>query len=307
MTRLGEGQEQRPSGCILVGTQVVEQSVDIDADLLITDLAPTDLIFQRIGRLHRHDRPRPTGYTEPHFLLLQPDIDWNAAEKEIKMALGPSAYVYPPFTLYMSQRLWSEKETVVLPDEIRPILEQSATIPNDLPIGAAALKKEFEEKTRKQIQVALGQGVFVNVTVADLEGKETRWNPKPSAFVVLLKSPPEMTSGAVTLHFLNGTAHTVRPGLFDFELARALQSNAVRVPRYLVSDHLSSGAVPDWLRQHLPQSMLAHCPDDSSDCMPWRGVDCPAYSLFYSPEKGLSHQRNENVATIHSEDEESWF
>ncbi|MGC8732789.1 MAG: CRISPR-associated helicase Cas3', partial [Halothiobacillaceae bacterium] len=44
----------RPKGCVLVATQVVEQSVDVDADLLVTDLAPTDMLLQRIGRLWRH-------------------------------------------------------------------------------------------------------------------------------------------------------------------------------------------------------------------------------------------------------------
>ena len=60
MNRLGKDSTNRPNGCILVSTQVAEQSVDIDADLLITDLAPTDMLLQRLGRLWRHDRPDPS-------------------------------------------------------------------------------------------------------------------------------------------------------------------------------------------------------------------------------------------------------
>lgn len=57
----------RPDRLIVVGTQVLEQSLDIDFDMLISDIAPVDLVFQRLGRMHRHDRGRdgrPDGLQE---------------------------------------------------------------------------------------------------------------------------------------------------------------------------------------------------------------------------------------------------
>ncbi|AWB85158.1 CRISPR-associated helicase/endonuclease Cas3 [Corynebacterium liangguodongii] len=62
----------RPHLRIVVATQVAEQSLDIDADVLITDIAPMDLIVQRIGRLHRHKRPdsdRPAKLLNPQVLI----------------------------------------------------------------------------------------------------------------------------------------------------------------------------------------------------------------------------------------------
>lgn len=60
----------RPLRRIVVATQIAEQSFDVDADLLVTDIAPVDLLLQRIGRLHRHDRHnRPPRLETPRVLV----------------------------------------------------------------------------------------------------------------------------------------------------------------------------------------------------------------------------------------------
>src|SRR6185437_8149161 len=72
---LSPDRAQMPSGgVIVIGTQTLEQSLDIDADLLITDLCPVDVLLQRIGRLHRHDLARPHGFEAPRCIVLTPQM-----------------------------------------------------------------------------------------------------------------------------------------------------------------------------------------------------------------------------------------
>jgi CRISPR-associated endonuclease/helicase Cas3 len=70
------GKHAAPGPSLVVATQTLEQSLDVDADLLITDLAPIDVLLQRIGRLHRHDRSdRPAGFERARCVVLLPAGD----------------------------------------------------------------------------------------------------------------------------------------------------------------------------------------------------------------------------------------
>ncbi len=67
------GKHSGPNGRIVIGTQTLEQSLDIDADILITDICPVDVLLQRIGRLHRHARERPETFEIPRCIVLVPE------------------------------------------------------------------------------------------------------------------------------------------------------------------------------------------------------------------------------------------
>ena len=72
------------AGRVLVATQVVEQSLDLDFDLMVSDLAPVDLLLQRAGRIWRHTGRTDRGWNEPTLAIVsddpvaEPGIDWVA-------------------------------------------------------------------------------------------------------------------------------------------------------------------------------------------------------------------------------------
>ena len=100
------GKSRIPSGLVVVGTQTLEQSLDIDADFLITDLCPMDVMLQRIGRLHRHtDRSRPGGYRSPTCVVLTPSTgDLSPFLTQRANANGLGGFVYPDLRVLEATR-----------------------------------------------------------------------------------------------------------------------------------------------------------------------------------------------------------
>jgi len=129
--RLGPPESaDRPTGLIVVGTQVLEQSLDVDFDLLVTDLAPADLVLQRLGRLHRHERPSGGrgAMAVPRCVLVGVD-DWDAAPPTFDRG---SEAVYGRATLLRAaavlHRRATSSEMIELPADI-PFIVHQATDP----------------------------------------------------------------------------------------------------------------------------------------------------------------------------------
>lgn len=136
--RIGK-QRLQPGGAIVIGTQTLEQSLDLDADLLVTDLCPMDVLLQRVGRLHRHSRPateRPEGFNSARAWILTPTgHDLTPHLKRARHGLGllhGGGGVYPDLRiLEATRRLIDASPTRQIPRDNRELVER-ATHPQAL-------------------------------------------------------------------------------------------------------------------------------------------------------------------------------
>ena len=129
-SRLGRNRE--PGGLVVVGTQTLEQSLDIDADLLVTDLCPVDVLLQRIGRLHRHRRDgRPAGYATPRCVVLTPPGE-NLSPLLNSPVNGLGRYVYPDLRILEATRRLIDKYPEWRIPEMNRLLVENATHPDAL-------------------------------------------------------------------------------------------------------------------------------------------------------------------------------
>lgn len=112
VTGKNSGSKER-RGTVVIGTQVLEQSLDIDFDLLITDLCPMDLLLQRIGRLHRHKtRNRPSGYEKAKCIVL-------GTEELAKEAIN----IYTKWLLLQTKKLLPEE--IKIPGDIDRLVSET--------------------------------------------------------------------------------------------------------------------------------------------------------------------------------------
>lgn len=114
LSRFGPGSGERDR-VVMVATQVVEQSLDVDFDVLFSDLAPVDLLLQRVGRMHRHSRARPSAHGTPVVYVCGLGTG-GVPERE-------SRKVYDPWPVLRTVARLRELEAIELPADIDPLVQ----------------------------------------------------------------------------------------------------------------------------------------------------------------------------------------
>ncbi len=133
---------------------------------MVTDHAPADLILQRAGRLHRHDRPeRPAGLHNPQMWICRPQINDGGVPK-----FGHDAKVYDEHVLLRSWLELKERSSITIPNEVEALIE-AVYHGHECPPGLlGAIRKRWYESLKRQ--------------KADLEHEqeeaEWRWIKHPS-------------------------------------------------------------------------------------------------------------------------------
>lgn len=149
--------KDRPTSALVIATQVMEQSLDVDFDFMVSALAPIDALLQRAGRLHRHPRERSVRGGQQLLVMAAP------ASPDAS-GFGASAKVYSELLLLRTREALSRTDTLELPRDYRALIEAVYTDPSPLDdaipsellqparaAAAAALDRQRQEAQRHLI------------------------------------------------------------------------------------------------------------------------------------------------------------
>lgn len=162
--RLGPGTPHGP--VLIIGTQTLEQSLNIDGDYLTTDHCPSDVLLQRVGRLQRHQRDRPPGFEIPRCLVMVPAKEnlesmlTDAGDVSLwAKKLGCGSVYEDVRVLELTLQTIKSRPEITIPDDNRWLVEQ-ATHPD-------ALATLTTDRWRRHAQRLEGEQIMKELAAAD--------------------------------------------------------------------------------------------------------------------------------------------
>ncbi len=282
MQNLGKDGD-RPGGSILVATQVVEQSVDIDADFMITQLAPTDMLLQRMGRLWRHERPDRACDSAGAVIVCR-DLGAARTRDEFDELLGKrDGRVYSPYVLWKSWQVWNQRNMITLPGDIRDLLETTyQRDSNAEPAFVRELHNLQQEKRKKlsaEAQAATAEEGLP--TMPDREDVCTRYSEISTCDCLLLKEYDDLGK-QVAFHLLDNQDFKLEAGRKDFRVLANLYRHMVTLPVWQLSK-FNAKPCKILARDYFQQVKILLVSEDGSLLTDGRQQT----DLAYTPEKGI--------------------
>ena len=246
---------ERPARALLIATQVAEQSLDIDFDFMISDLAPVDLLLQRAGRLHRHERPRLPRHAKARL--------WVAGLQAGRLPeLKDTAWghVYDAYILLRSWALLRHERSLALPADINRLVQAvygDEPLPDDLDEQACA-RIEIESYGQYLARVQKERRESFNIAIDPAEEPQLAYSGKPRGSEegegTGLENKTRLGAESITLIPLEvtGEGWCVRPGEPAFApdkvlpdmLARQLYSRQLKVSRTALVRHFKVPTLP---------------------------------------------------------------
>ncbi len=247
-----EGVAKRHSqGRILIGTQLLEQSLDIDADFVVTRFCPTDMLLQRLGRLWRHNIARAESAVREAWILAPTLV---AAIENSKKAFGKTANVYSPYVLCRSLEVWQSLRSVKLPTEIRTLMEATYMDRCEIEDAMIDYKVELEQKRHKLKRFAL-IGLSQGGETEPENKASTRYSEKETVEVLLLRRYRRENKSDAFITLINGEEIYLPRNAKSKDKQKwrdntvQLMQNTVHVADYLAPDPIDSKHL-DWLKDY---------------------------------------------------------
>jgi CRISPR-associated endonuclease/helicase Cas3 len=238
--------KRNAQGRILVGTQVLEQSLDIDADFLVTRLCPTDMLLQRIGRLWRHrqnDPVRPENARCEAWIL---SAGYEQVLANYKKELGKSAFIYDPYVLLRTLEVWEDQRALNLPGDIRRLIE--STYQERIEDGLLGkLKHDLVKKREKLSRFAL-LGLSQGGRTLPESKAETRYSDQETLDLLLFRSAKKNQDGNISLVLSNGESLELKRGLKNKD-KKLWRKTAAILSRHIVTIPKKRAPLqtPDWV------------------------------------------------------------
>lgn len=291
---------KRPKFKIIIGTQVLEQSLDIDFDILFTDMAPIDLLLQRIGRLHRHkNTKRPRNFSNPVVYIM--------GIKDIGEFEEGAQKIYGAYLLIRSQLVLPNK--LILPTDISKLVqrvysEEELNIPEEIIEKYEIAKEENRSKINRKennanvFRIARPHDAIGNSLIgwlrnniqsdADEVGLAKVRDGTESIEVILVKRKDG------ELYLLDNT--NIDSSVLTNSLAKKISQNTIRLPHifhYHVDDLIAElenrniVELAHWQEEPWLRGSLGIVLDESNN------ANLMEYKINYNSQYGLTYEKEE--------------